>query len=321
MRVSFLWIVVQLFLFLVRCPTADSQTLPSAQQLLLLAPHLSLQEKDIRSFETTGRFDLERVHLKFALFAEKPDRTSLRVLDVKDNTPILWASGGAFMFYDPLADEVVMGEGVPFFRFRMGKAGKEAKEDEAGKEELAFGFGLSTDVTTAASGITLDLRSLWNDLQDVPEVRPGPSEILLLHGRTKRGGQIIAHIHPGRAAGPYTRLDLYLPKAEKVQEPFCTLNGIKVNQPLRPGRFDFPKEFLLNSGLRVRQIESREGAGVLFDMGRCLRAMLAGLAINGVDEIKPLVEKLYSRKLDWGALAERHRRTSQILISISEERQ
>ena len=49
--------------------------------------------------------------------------------------------------------------------------------------------------------------------------------------------------------------------------------------------------------------------------------LLAPLAINGVDEIKPLVEKLYSRKLDWGALAERDRRTSQILISISEETQ
>jgi len=112
-----------------------------------------------------------------------------------------------------------------------------------------------------------------------------------------------------------------LPEAEKAQEPFCTLNGIRVNQPLKPGRFDFPKEFLLNSGLRVHQIESREGAGVLFDMGKCARAMLARLAINGVDEIKPLVEKLYSGKLDWAALAERDRRISQILGSMTEERQ
>jgi len=321
MRVSFLWIAVLLFLFSVGPAAADGQTSPSAQQLLSLAPNLSLQEKDISSFQTNGRLDLEQVHLKFELLAEKPDRTALRVLDAKDNTPILWASGRTFMFYDPLANEVVMGEGVPIFEFRMEKAGNEAKEDEAGKEQLAFGFGISTNLAKAASGMAADLKSFWNDLQDPPEVRPAEKGTWLLCGRTRRGGRIVAQISPHRAAGPYTRLDLYFPEAEKVQGPFCTLDEIMVNQPARLGRFDIPKGSLLNSGLRVRQIESQDTPDVLFDMGKCIRAMLARLAINGADEIKPLVEKICSEKPDWEALAIGDQRASKILRSMAEERQ
>ena len=225
------------------------------------------------------------------------------------------------MFYDPLANEVVMGEGVPIFEFRMEKAGNEAKEDEAGKEQLAFGFGISTNLAKAASGMAADLKSFWNDLQDPPEVRPAEKGTWLLCGRTRRGGRIVAQISPHRAAGPYARLDLYFPEAEKAQGPFCTLNEIMVNQPARLGRFDIPKGSLLNSGLRVRQIESHDTLDVLFDMGKCIRAMLARLAINGADEIKPLVEKICSEKPDWEALAVGDQRASKILRSMAEERQ
>lgn len=291
MGISFPWVAAWLFLLLGECPTSYGQTLPPAQQLTILAPHLSLQEKDVRFFEATGKFDWEQVHLKFALFAEKPDRTALRVLDSKDNTPILWASGRAFMFYDPLADELVLGKGVPFFQFRMEKAGPEAEEDDLGKEKLTLGFGISTGGKTTASGLTLGLKSFWMNVQDIPEVRPGEGGTLLLQGRTPKGGRIIAHIDPLRAAGPYKKFELFMPGAGK--ESFFTLNGIAVNQPLKPGWFEFPKRFLLDSGLRIRQIEPGEGPGFPLDMGRLVRAILARMAIHGGDEIKPLVEKMY----------------------------
>jgi hypothetical protein len=115
MGISFLWIAVLLFMVWVECPTLHAQTLPSAQQLLPLAPHLSLQEKDLRSFQATGRLDWQQVRLKFELCAEKPDRTALRVLDSRDRTPILWATGREFLFYDPLEDEVVTARGCLFF--------------------------------------------------------------------------------------------------------------------------------------------------------------------------------------------------------------
>jgi hypothetical protein len=72
MRVLSLWVAVLLFLFWIEGPIPHAQTLPSAQQLLPLAPHLSLQQKDLHSFRATGRFDWEQVHLKFKLWAEKP---------------------------------------------------------------------------------------------------------------------------------------------------------------------------------------------------------------------------------------------------------
>jgi hypothetical protein len=317
MRISVLWIAVLFHLFLAEGPNGYGQTLPSAQQLLLTAPHLSLQEKDINSFEATGQLNWEQVHLKFELFAARPDKTTLHVLDPKDHTPILWASGGAFMFYDPVADEIVMGRGVPFFLFRIEKASQEGKEDGLGKEQLNLRFGISTQATTAASGITLDLKSFWLTLKDLPEVHPAEKGTLLLSGRTQKGGRIIAHINPGRAAGPYIRFELFMSDAAK--EPFCTLDEITINQPLKPGRFEFPKKFLLASGLRIRPVEPAEESGFSLDMAGLVRAILARLAIQGGDEIKDLVEKMYSRKLDWGALAERDKLASQILKSMTKE--
>ena len=317
MRIAVLRFVVLFYLFLAEGPNAYGQTLPSAQQLLLTAPHLSLQEKNINSFEATGQLDWEKVHLKFELFAERPDKTALRVLDPKDNTPILWASGGAFMFYDPVADEIVIGRGVPFFLFRIERVSQEVKEDGLGREQLNLGFGVSTQATTAASGLALDLKSFWTNLKDLPKVHPGEKGALVLHGRTQKGGRIIAHINPARAAGPYKRFELFMSDAAK--EPFCTLDEITINQPLKLGRFEFPQKFLLDSGLRIRQIEPAEEPGFSLDMGGLARAILARLAIQGADEIKDLVEKMYSRKLDWGALAVSDKRASRILKSMTKE--
>ena len=318
MGLSFLWVAVLLFLFGVECPPSHAQPLPTAEQLLPLAPHLSLQEKDLRSFRAAGRFDWEQVHLKFELFAEKPDRTALRVLDSRDRTPILWASGREFLFYDPLADEVVMGNGVPFFVLRMEKESNPAREEDRGKGSLKFGFGISTDVTNAASGLAVDLRSFWINTQGAPEVRAGEGGILLLYGKSPRGGRVIAHIHPDRDAGPYKRFELFMPDGGK--EPFCILEEITVNQPSKPGPFAFPRKFLLNSGLPVREIKPGE-AGFSLDMGRLVRALLARMAIHGAEGIKPLVEKMFSRKPDWGALAIKDKRASAILISLSEAKE
>ncbi len=316
MQTSFLWIAVLLFLLWVESPIIHAQPLPSAQQLLPLAPHLSLEEKDLRSFRASGRLDWEQVHLKFELFAEKPDRTAFRVLDSKDRTPILWASGREFLFYDPLADEMVTGRGVPFFHLRMEKEDNPAREEDRGKGRLILGFGISTNVTKAASGLAMDLKSFWMNVQGVPEVRAGEEGNLLLEGKTSRGGRIIAHIQPARDAGPYKRFELYT--AEGGKEPFCTLEEITVNQPLKTGHFDFPKKYLLSSGLRIRQIEPGE-AGLPLDMGKLVRAILARMAIHGAEEIKPLVEKMYSQKPDWSALAVRDKRASAFLASMAEE--
>jgi hypothetical protein len=316
-HIPFLWIAVLPFLLWVGCPILRAQFLPSPQQLLPLAPHLSLEEKDLHSFRVAGRFDWEQVHLKFELFAEKPDRTALRVLDPRDRTPILWASGREFFFYDPLADEVVIGSGVPFFVLRMEKESESAKEEDRGKGNLKFGFGISTNVNNAASGLTVDLKSFWVNTQSVPEVRAGEEGTWLLEGKTSRGGRFIAHIYPARDAGPYKRFELFMPEGGK--QPFCMLEEIAINQPSKPAQFNFPKRFLQNSGLRIREMEPGE-TGFPLDMGKLVRALLARMAMHGVEEIKPLVEKMYCRKPDWDVLAIKDKRASRVLISMTGER-
>jgi len=318
LRISFCWFAVLCFLFSVQGPSVYGQTLPSAHQLLLLAPHLSLQEKDINSFQATGKFDFEQINLKFELYAAKPDKTALRVLDPQDSTPILWACGGEFMFYDPLADEIVIGKGMPLFVFRMEKVSQEVKQDGLGEEQLSFGFGVSTEATTAVGGMALDLKSFWTNLKSLPELHPGEKGTFLLLGRTQKGGRIIAHVNPARTGGPYERFELFMSDAGK--EPFCSLDGITVNQPLKASRFEFPKKFLLDSGMRIRQMGPAEEAGFVLDLGKLVRAVLTRLAVYGGNEkIKELVEKMYSRKPDWGALAERDKQASRILRSMVTE--
>jgi hypothetical protein len=56
-------------------------------------------------------------------------------------------------------------------------------------------------------------------------------------------------------------------------------------------------------------------------MGRMVRAVLARMAIHGAEEVKPLVEKMYSRKPDWGTLAVRDKRANAILISMTEAKE
>jgi len=155
-------------------------------------------------------------------------------------------------------------------------------------------------------------------VQGLPEVRAGDEGTFLLDGKTSRGGRIIAHVHPARDAGPYKRFQLFMPDGRK--EPFCTLEEITINQPSKPGQFDFPKKFLQKSGLRIRQMEPGE-AGSPLDLGKLVRSILARMAIHGAEEIKPLVEKMYSQKPDWGALAIRDKRASAILIYMVEARE
>ena len=63
-----------------------------------------------------------------------------------------------------------------------------------------------------------------------------------------------------------------------------------------------------------------EEPGFQIDMGRLVRAILARLAIQGGSEkIKELVEKMYSKKPDWDALAERDKQASRILKTMIRE--
>ena len=67
-------------------------------------------------------------------------------------------------------------------------------------------------------------------------------------------------------------------------------------------------------------MEQAEETAFPLDMGKLVRAILARLAICGGNEkIKELVEMMYSRKPDWGALAERDKQASRILKSMIKE--
>ena len=166
--------------------------------------------------------------------------------------------------------------------------------------------------------MALDFKSFWGNLKYLPEVHPGEKGTFFLRGRTQKGGRIIAHVNPGREAGPYRRFELFM--TDGGREPFCSLDEITINQPLKPDRFEFPGKFLHSSSLRIRQMEPAEETAFPLDMGKLVRAILARLAICGGNEkIKELVEMMYSRKPDWGALAERDKQASRILKSMIKE--
>ncbi len=57
-----------------------------AETLVKLAPIISLEEKNISSFEVKGILDFNGIQLRFIISGQKPNKTAVRIFDVQDNT-------------------------------------------------------------------------------------------------------------------------------------------------------------------------------------------------------------------------------------------
>lgn len=280
----------------------------NAEALVSLAPFISLQNKEISTFDVSGTLSLEGLQLRFMVSGRQPDQVALRILDPRDGAPVLVAVNNTFMFYDPVVPEVVLGQVLSAFVLKVEKA---AATNAAGPPEdnvvMGFGFHSVGDVTkrdgaaTTLTGSVIDLRSFFASLVRPLEVQTEDGRSFALSGRTRRGGTARAVIVPGRKEGPYSRVELC--QADNAS-PFLTLDRISLNQPLPRTRLAFPKDELLASGLPTRQMASDGMVKTVLSMAQFARAVMARMVLGGLDDadIRALVERMSLRALDWDKL-------------------
>ena len=284
------------------------------EALLQLAPRISLEEKSISTFEVKGTLDLDGIRLRFIVSGRQPDQLALRLLDPRDGIPILVGAGNSFMFYDPIASEVLLGQAVPRFTFKMDP------EDQ----ELTIGFGFDSIRNAKATKgeekpetTLIDIHSLLTSLKQGLEIREKEDHRLVVEGKTERGGRIVAYVTPSRREGPYTRLELYR-SAVAGSQPFLVIDEIVLNQPLPAERFAFSEKKLRESALITRQISDDLAIKETLSLDKFYQVVMARLVLAGVDnpELKSIVEKMSQSNVDWKQVEKKDQAISTILKSI-----
>lgn len=284
------------------------------EALLQLAPRISLEEKSISTFEVKGTLDLDGIRLRFIVSGRQPDQLALRLLDPRDGMPILVGAGNSFMFYDPIASEVLLGQAVSRFTFKM----------DPGDQQLMIGFGFhSVRDEKEKKGeekpetTLIDIHSLLASPKQGLEVRAKEDHQLVVEGKTERGGRIVAYVTPSRREGPYTRVELYKSDVAGSQA-FLVIDEIVLNQPLPAERFAFSEKKLLESALIRRRISDELAIKETLSLDKFYRVVMARLVLAGVDnpDLKATVERMSEGKVDWKQVEKRDRAISIILKSI-----
>ncbi len=223
---------------------ADVNT-PSAESLITSAPRISLEEKDISTFEVRGTMSGD-VSLRFIISGQKPDRYSLALLDPHDDTPIAVATQERLTYYNPLTGKVTVVKNMaPTFELSM----RDEKGPEPGNT-LNFSFGFAPPVEKRPS--VVDIRSLLSI--GTFEVHAN-KEMLVLDGKSSRGSRTTAYFRQRGTHSSCERIELTPPDA-KDGKPIFVLDSIMVNPTLPPQRFVFPEESLKTSGMPVAEIDN-----------------------------------------------------------------
>lgn len=245
--------------------------MPSAGELIALAPRISFEEEDIFSFEVRGTIRGEGRGLRFIVLGQRPDRYTLALIDPQDGTPIAVATQGRLAFYNPLKEDVTILEPMhPVFVMAL----KEATDREGLDFDMSIGF--SNDIDDA-NKIIIDVRSLVATGQLPHQVSASGKDRYVLERQLRSGSKVVAQIKKTRKEGHYESIEL---------EPVLTLDGIRVNHEIPPQRFAFPGTALKSSGLAINEIEDKPGTGPgTFDGMRAMGlAIWARAVMHGLTE-------------------------------------
>ncbi|PKN33828.1 MAG: hypothetical protein CVU61_11990 [Deltaproteobacteria bacterium HGW-Deltaproteobacteria-19] len=318
MKKAFITVVVASILAISgSCAFSETAGTPNIEELLRLAPRISLAEKNISTFEIKGTLDIERIQLRFIVSGKQPDRHALRILDPRDGMPILVGAGNSFMFYDPVASEVLLGNAMPQFVFKMDPADHNVK--------IGFGVYLpeedkeKKDVNKPEI-LLVDIRSLMASADQGVEIRKKEGNRFLVEGKTKRGGKIVAYVTPSRREGAYRRIELY--KSDiNATKPFLVLDKIVLNQPLPEERFAFSEKKLLASVPDIRRVSDHVTIKTAVSLGTFYQALVTRfvLADPGSQDLKPIVEKMVKHVIDWEQVKKKDTAIAPILKAIFQD--
>lgn len=312
-------------------PAQAAGTLPhDTASLVSIAPKITLTDKRIASFHVAGTLNPSGFCLRFQIWGQQPDQIALVLSDPQDNTPIVAAAGGAFMFYDPVASEVLFIPKVPtsFFLF-MDHHRAPMSSSEDSRPELKFGFKIHTRTDNKGPALALSVGA-ENTLIDIPSILeavilgasiPGDRGTFLLPGRTPDGqGRLVAHIQPSRKEGAYARVELFK-KEFSDQNPFLTLDSLELNIPIDPKRFVFPSKQLLHSGLPALIVHNPDQEISLQTVNQWVLAFMARSAMAEPEhsKFKATVEEVAGHTLDWDKLKQVDHKNKTLLRSVFAE--
>lgn len=269
----------------------------SVGELARLAPRITLEDKKISTFEVRGTLDFEGIRLRFMVAGRQPNLHSLTVLDPRDGMPILVGAGNSYLFYDPVASEVLLGKAAPQFVLRMDSADESLK--------LVFGVhepedGKGKQGEARPDDVVVDLRSVMAGADQGLGIVKAEGNRFVVEGKTRRGGRFLADVTPSRGGSPYGRVEFY--KADvNATRPFLVLDRIVLNGPLPEERFVLSEEKLLASVPSVRRVP--EGVTVRRDVSLATfyRALVTRfvLADPANRKMMPVVEKMARHVIDW----------------------
>ena len=317
-------------LFMYCCAFAvDAENVHDAKALIGLAPVISLDEAGVSSFEVKGTLDYGSFFLRFVILGQEPDRISMWVLDPNDNTPILIGTGGSYMLYSPVASELLMWDMVSSFRLCIEKSAADPDGLKDDEQKLVFNFFLHThkekkDYTEkdkTERQTLINIRPILETLLNSLKVERQPDGSYLLSGRTARGSGIKAYVDPGREEGPYKRVELF--NADNDNTPFIVLDHVRLNQPISPDSFVFPRQKILDCGLKVKELSTEGMINTMISMGRLAQTFFVRFVLSGreVDpQMKQAAEKLIPQGVDWDNLKKQDKEAGKILRDVFKEK-
>ena len=305
---------------------ADEAEAMDGEALCKLIPRITLENKEIKTFQVNGVIDYNGVLLRFELSGKQPDQVAIRILDPIDATPVVVGIRDTAMIYDPVSMEVLVGKALSAFvlrieddleqkeegkpmprRFHVGflfhsipKEDKKAKEDDDGP--------LTSEIDVASFMETLSRPMQVSKKQDG----------YVLTGKTRKNSKAVAYLTPARKGGALTRFEAYVAGEAK---PFLILDQIILNQPIPESRFVFPEKKLMTSALPLKKLSTDGVINSVFSIKRLLRAFMARMVLVGVDDprLKATVEKMSSAKIDWDQLRMDDGKSTAILKSVFAE--
>ncbi len=275
-----------------------------AETLVKLAPIISLEAKEISSFEVKGILDINGIQLRFIISGQKPNKTAVRIFDVQDNTPIMIGIDKNLMFYDPVSSEVVIASAISTFTLKIDK-----------ESNLTMHFGFNPIKNDDSNSSYIDIRSFLEVLVRPLKVIKEKNNSFILTGITESKNGVKIYITPSRKEGAYSKMEIY---KDKIPKPVIVLDEIILNQDISKERFVFPKEKLLNSTLPIKEISTDGLITKMFSMGKIMRGIMTKFVLNDINdpEMKSVLETMYMKKINWEEVKENDKKASTILKSI-----
>ncbi|NPU84437.1 MAG: hypothetical protein HPY65_08095 [Syntrophaceae bacterium] len=308
--------VIVAVLLAVSCGHAFGETAgePDIQDLVRLAPRISLEDGKISTFEVRGTLDIDGILLRFMVAGKQPGRHSLYVLDPRDGMPILVGAGKSYLFYDPVASEVLLGKAAPQFVLRMDSA----------DESLKLGFGVhqpedgkGNREEARPDDVVVDLRSVMAGADQAVGIAKAEGNRFVVEGKTRRGGRFLAYVTPSRSEGPFSRVEFF--KADiNAARPFLVLDEIALNRPLPDERFALSEEKLLAAVPAARRVSDDMTVKRDVSLGAFYQALVTRfvLADPANHRLKPVVEKMARHVIDWEQVKKKDAAIAPVLMAV-----